>query len=70
MPAAVAGDPVHLAATAVSFAREIGLPEEQVSETCVAAIVRDAGQLKVPANILFWPDPRGEFEPRLMRRHC
>jgi len=64
------GHQAHVAAFAVAIAHAMHLPENEVSEIYVAAIVRDIGKLKVPAKILAKPGRLCEFEHRLIQRHA
>jgi len=64
------GHQEHVAAFAVAIAHAMHLPENEVSEVYVAAIVRDIGKLKVPAAILAKPGRLCEFEHRLIQRHA
>jgi HD-GYP domain-containing protein (c-di-GMP phosphodiesterase class II) len=64
------GHQERVAAFAAAIAHAMHLPENEVSEVYVAAIVRDIGKLKLPAKILAKPGALSEFEHRLMQRHA
>jgi diguanylate cyclase (GGDEF)-like protein/putative nucleotidyltransferase with HDIG domain len=51
------------------MARELGLPEDQVSRIRLAGILHDIGKVGVPDAILGKPGPLTDEEQREMRRH-
>src|SRR4051812_4372788 len=53
----------------VAVARRLGLPEEQVAEVEVVALLHDIGKIGVPDQVLHKPGRLNEDEWALMRRH-
>ncbi len=64
-----AGSARRVAALAVALAREAGLDGERQHSLRVAALLRDIGNVAVPAAILAKPSPLTEQEMALVRTH-
>jgi PAS domain S-box-containing protein/putative nucleotidyltransferase with HDIG domain len=60
----------RVASLAVSIAREIGVPEEEVESIRIAALIHDVGKLSVPAEILSRPGRLSEAEHDIIRGHA
>ena len=59
----------HVAALAQDTATSLGLPEEQVTLTRLAAELHDIGKAAIPASILDKPGPLDPAERAFMQRH-
>ncbi|MDD5265524.1 MAG: PAS domain S-box protein [Methylococcales bacterium] len=64
-----AGHQRRVAELAVAIAREMGLPEEQISGIHFAAIIHDLGKIHVPAEILSKPGKLSDIEFMLVKTH-
>jgi HD-GYP domain-containing protein (c-di-GMP phosphodiesterase class II) len=60
---------VGVSALLVSFAREIGLPEQTIHELAVGGLVHDIGKSLVPQNVLNKPGRLNDDEFEKMRDH-
>jgi len=65
-----AGHQRRVAQLAVSIARELDLPDEQVKGIYYAALVHDIGKIHIPSEILSKPEKLSEIEESLVRHHC
>jgi putative nucleotidyltransferase with HDIG domain len=59
----------NVALLAMALAEAIGLPQEQVHDVGIAALLHDVGKLKVPAEILNKPDRLTPEQLERMKRH-
>ncbi len=59
----------RVAALAVSFARHLGLPEQETRRLWKGSLLHDIGKLGVPSDILLKPGPLTESEFRIVRMH-
>jgi HD-GYP domain-containing protein (c-di-GMP phosphodiesterase class II) len=64
-----AGHSQQVAAGAERLARELGFPKEEIETIRVAALLRDVGNLGVPAQVLAKPDVLDVSEMQLLRLH-
>ncbi|MDD5631374.1 MAG: PAS domain S-box protein [Methylococcales bacterium] len=64
-----AGHQRRVAELAVAIAREMGLPEEQISGIHFAAIIHDLGKIHIPAEILSKPGKLSDIEFMLVKTH-
>ena len=65
-----AGHQRLVAQLAVAIAREIGLPEEQISGLRVAGLLHDVGKINVPSEILSKPGKLSDLEKNLAKSHA
>ena len=63
------GHQVRVADLAMSIARQMGLPEEQVHTIHLAGVVHDLGKIQIPAEILSKPGKITEIEFSLIKIH-
>ncbi len=63
------GHEVRVAALSSRIAEEMGLPERDIDDIEMAALVHDIGKLAVPAEILTKPGKLSEAEFALIREH-
>jgi len=64
-----AGHQVRVADLAMSIARQMGLPEEQVHGIHLAGVVHDLGKIQIPAEILSKPGKITDIEYSLIKIH-
>jgi HD-GYP domain-containing protein (c-di-GMP phosphodiesterase class II) len=64
-----AGHQRRVARLADAIAREMGLPEEQIEGTRVAAVIHDIGKINVPTEILSKPGRLSDNEFDLVKTH-
>lgn len=64
-----AGHQRRVAELATAIAREIGLPEEQITGIHLAAIIHDLGKIHIPAEILSKPGKLDDIEFMLIKTH-
>ena len=64
-----AGHQRRVAELATAIAQEMGLTEDQVNATHLAAIIHDLGKIRVPAEILSKPGKLTEIEFMLIKTH-
>lgn len=60
---------LSVAATAIAFGATLGLDEDAMRQTAMAALLQDIGKARIPDDILQKPDRLTPFEMRWMRRH-
>lgn len=60
----------QVAKIACKIAREMHLPEEQVSFIHIAATLHDIGKISVPAEILTKPSVLSNLEREIIKTHC
>ncbi len=64
-----AGHQQRVAELAVTIAREMGLPDEQIHGIRLGGIVHDLGKIQIPAEILAMPRRLNETEYKLVQFH-
>jgi putative two-component system response regulator len=52
-----------------AIASEMGLPSEQIDGLRLAGLVHDVGKIRVPAEILSWPNQLSELDFSLIKAH-
>lgn len=65
-----AGHQRRTARLAAAIAKSLGLPEAQVHDIEVAALLHDVGKIAVPAEVLARPGELSETERRLVEEHA
>lgn len=65
-----AGHQRRVAQLAVAIAQELGLPETEVADIRMAALMHDVGKISVPAEILSKPSKLSNIEFDLIKRHA
>jgi PAS domain S-box-containing protein/putative nucleotidyltransferase with HDIG domain len=64
-----AGHQRRVAHLACAIAREMGFAEEQISGIRMAGIIHDIGKIRIPAEILTYPDILSEAEFKIIKLH-
>ena len=59
----------RVAGLSVSFARHLGLKDQEIRRLWKGSLLHDIGKLAVPSDILLKPGPLTEAEFRIMRMH-
>ena len=63
------GHTLRVAENAVAFARQLGVPEQELSSIRQGALLHDMGKMALPDSILRKPGPLDEVEWAQMKRH-
>jgi len=63
------GHSQNVARYCVALARELGLPEKEIEEIRLAAILHDVGKIGIPERILHKPAPLDPDEFEIMKEH-
>jgi PAS domain S-box-containing protein/putative nucleotidyltransferase with HDIG domain len=64
-----AGHQRRVATLAYAIAKEIGLPKDQIIGIELAGLIHDLGKIRVPSEILTYPDTLSEAEFNIIRAH-
>lgn len=64
-----AGHQRRVAHLACAIAREMNIPEEKISGIRMAGIIHDIGKIRIPAEILTYPDILSDTEFRIIKLH-
>lgn len=64
-----AGHQRRVAHLACAIARELGFPEEHISGLRMAGTIHDIGKIRIPAEILTYPDILSETEFKIIKLH-
>jgi putative nucleotidyltransferase with HDIG domain len=64
-----AGHQRRVAELATAIAEELGMPEQQVEEIRVAALIHDVGKMSIPVEILSRPGEQPAIEYELIKGH-